>query len=88
MRQSSGHRRQRLRVRLDGTGKPENGHDAREARELIRNYFEEFVNEKNVQVGNLNFAAYFVDHRADVPPGPAGAIAYGSGGSGNSQICM
>jgi hypothetical protein len=58
-------------VRLDGTGKPENGHDAREARELIRNYFEEFVNEKNVQVGNLNFAADFVELGADVPPGPA-----------------
>jgi predicted ester cyclase len=33
------------------------------------------VNKKNVQVGNLNFAADFVDHGADVPPGPAGAIA-------------
>jgi predicted ester cyclase len=52
----------------------------REAREFIRNHFEEFVNKKNVQVGNLNFAADFVDHGADVPPGmppgPAGAIAY------------
>jgi hypothetical protein len=43
----------------------------REARELIRNYFEEFVNKKNVQVGNLNFAADFVELGADVPPGPA-----------------
>jgi len=55
----------------------------REAREFIRNHFEEFVNKKNVQLGNLNFAADFVDHGADVPPGmppgPAGAIAYVSG---------
>ena len=41
------------------------------------------MNKKNVQVGNLNFAADFVDHGADVPPGmppgPAGAIAYVNG---------
>jgi len=55
----------------------------REAREFIRNHFEEFVNKENVQVGNLNFADDFLDHGADVPqgmpPGPAGAIAYVSG---------
>jgi len=48
----------------------------REARELIRNHFEEFVNAKNLQVGNLDFAADFVDLGAHVPPGtppgPAG----------------
>jgi predicted ester cyclase len=62
---------------------PKTGMTHREAREFIRNHFEEFVNRKNVQVGNLNFAADFVDHGADVPPGmppgPAGAIAYVSG---------
>ena len=62
---------------------PKTGMTHREAREFIRNHFEEFVNKKNVQVGNLNFAADFVDHGADVPPGmppgPAGAIAYVSG---------
>jgi predicted SnoaL-like aldol condensation-catalyzing enzyme len=51
-----------------------------EAREFIRNHFEEFVNRKNVEVGNVNFAPNFVDHGADVPPGmppgPAGAIQY------------
>jgi predicted ester cyclase len=51
-----------------------------EAREFIRNHFEEFVNKKNVQIGNVNFAADFVDHGADVPPGmppgPEGAIQY------------
>jgi predicted ester cyclase len=59
---------------------PKTGMTHREAREFIRSHFEEFVNKKNVQVGNLNFAADFVDHGADVPPGmppgPAGAIAY------------
>ena len=54
-----------------------------EAREFIRNHFEEFVNRRNVQIGNVNFAAGFVDHGADVPPGmapgPAGAIQYVSG---------
>jgi predicted SnoaL-like aldol condensation-catalyzing enzyme len=54
-----------------------------EAREFIRNHFEEFVNKKNVQIGNINLAANFVDHGADVPPGmspgPAGAIQYVSG---------
>jgi predicted SnoaL-like aldol condensation-catalyzing enzyme len=51
-----------------------------EAREFIRNHFEEFVNRQNVQIGNVNFAPGFVDHGADVPPGmppgPAGAIQY------------
>ena len=54
-----------------------------EAREFIRNHFEEFVNRKNVQIGNVNFAPDFVDHGADVPPGmppgPAGAIQYVAG---------
>ena len=51
-----------------------------QARDFIRNHFEEFVNKKNVQIGNVNFAPNFVDHGADVPPGmppgPAGAIQY------------
>ena len=54
-----------------------------EARDFIRNHFEEFVNRRNVQIGHVNFAADFVDHGADVPPGmpqgPAGAIQYVSG---------
>lgn len=54
-----------------------------EAKEFIRNHFEQFVNRKNVNVGNVNLAADFVDHGADVPPGtppgPAGAIQYVSG---------
>jgi predicted ester cyclase len=51
-----------------------------EAKKFIRRHFEEFVNKRNVEIANVNFAADFVDHGADVPPGmpagPAGAIAY------------
>ena len=51
-----------------------------EMKEFIRHHFEEFVNRKNLRVGELNFAPGFVDHGADVPPGlppgPAGAIQY------------
>jgi predicted SnoaL-like aldol condensation-catalyzing enzyme len=51
-----------------------------EMKEFIRNHFEEFVNRKNLRIGELNFAPCFVDHGADVPPGlppgPAGAIQY------------
>ena len=62
---------------------PKTGMTHEEAREFIRNHFEEFVNRKNVEIGNVNFAADFVDHGADVPPGmppgPAGAIQYVGG---------
>jgi len=40
-----------------------------ESKEFVRNHFEEFVNKKNVGIGNVNFAANFIDHGADVPPG-------------------
>jgi predicted ester cyclase len=54
-----------------------------EMREFIRNHFDEFVNKKNTEIGQVNFAAHFVDHGADVPPGmppgSAGAIQYVSG---------
>jgi predicted ester cyclase len=54
-----------------------------EAREFIREHFEEFVNQKNLQIGHVNFAPDFVDHGSDVPPGmpagPAGAIEYVNG---------
>jgi predicted SnoaL-like aldol condensation-catalyzing enzyme len=62
------------------TVNPKTGMTHTEMREFIRNHFEEFVNRKNVDIGNVNFAPHFVDHGADVPPGmppgPAGAIAY------------
>jgi hypothetical protein len=69
--------------RSDGTCEQQDGMTHSEAREFIRKHFEEFVNKKNVEIGNVNFAANFVDHGSDVPPGmppgPAGAIAYVGG---------
>lgn len=47
---------------------PKSGMTHVEAREFIRNHFEEFINKKNVQIGNGNFAADFVDHGAGTHP--------------------
>ena len=59
---------------------PKTGMTHNEAREFIRNHFEEFVNRKNIEIGRVNLAPDFVDHGADVPPGmppgPQGAIQY------------
>jgi hypothetical protein len=53
-------------------------HEARGNEGIHRQSFEEFVDRKNLRVGEVNFAPGFVDHGADVPPGlpprPAGAI--------------
>jgi len=62
---------------------PKSGMTQTEAKEFVRNHFEEFVNRKNLDIGNVNFAPEFADHGADVPPGtppgPAGAIQYVGG---------
>jgi predicted SnoaL-like aldol condensation-catalyzing enzyme len=62
---------------------PKTGMTHNEMQEFIRNHFEEFVNRKNVEIGNVNFAPDFLDHGADVPPGlppgPRGAIEYVAG---------
>ena len=59
---------------------PKTGMTHTEMKEFVRNHFEEFVNRKNVGIGEVNFAPEFVDHGADVPPGlppgPAGAMQY------------
>ena len=59
---------------------PKTGMTHTEMKEFVRNHFEEFVNRKNLRIGDVNFAPGFVDHGADVPPGlppgPAGAIQY------------
>jgi predicted SnoaL-like aldol condensation-catalyzing enzyme len=59
---------------------PKTGMTHAEMKEFIRNHFEEFVNRKNVRIGEVNFEPDFVDHGADVPPGlppgPAGAMQY------------
>jgi len=59
---------------------PKTGMTLNEMKDFIRNHFEEFVNRKNLHIGEVNFAPSFIDHGADVPPGlppgPAGAIQY------------
>jgi predicted SnoaL-like aldol condensation-catalyzing enzyme len=62
---------------------PDTGMTFNEMKEFVRNHFEEFVNRKNLDIGDVNFAPEFEDHGADVPPGtlpgPAGAKAYVGG---------
>jgi len=48
---------------------PKTGMTHAEMKEFIRNHFEKFVNQKNLGIGEVNFAPEFVDHGADVPPG-------------------
>jgi predicted ester cyclase len=59
---------------------PETGMSIDEMKAFIRLHFEEFVNRKNLEVADVNFASDFVDHGADVPPGtppgPEGAKQY------------
>jgi predicted ester cyclase len=59
---------------------PKTGMTHTEMKEFIRNHFEEFVNRKNLGIGEVNFSPDFVDHGADVPPGmpagPRGAMEY------------
>ena len=62
------------------TANPVTGFTHDEMKEFVRNHFEEFVNRKNIEIGDVNFAPEFVDRGADVPPGtppgPAGAKQY------------
>ena len=59
---------------------PKTGMTLSEGKDFVRGHFEDFVNRKQIEVGDLNFAPEFVDHGSDVPPnmppGPAGAKAY------------
>lgn len=62
---------------------PNTGMTLEDMKNFIRNHFEEFVNRKNLEIGDVNVAPEFVDHGADVPsgtlPGPAGAKQYVGG---------
>jgi predicted SnoaL-like aldol condensation-catalyzing enzyme len=59
---------------------PKTGMTHSEAKEFICKHYEELVNRQNLKIGEVNFAAEFVDRGSDVPPGlppgPAGAMAY------------
>lgn len=65
------------------TVNPKTGMTHKQAKEFVQNHFEEFVNRKNLKIGEVTFAPEFVDHGADVPaglpPGPAGAMQYVGG---------
>lgn len=58
----------------------ESGMSLEEMKTFIRDHFEQFVNRKNLDIADVNFASDFVDHGTDVPPGlppgPAGAKQY------------
>jgi predicted SnoaL-like aldol condensation-catalyzing enzyme len=62
---------------------PKTGMSVHEIKTFVRKHFEEFVNRKNLDIADVNFAPEFEDHGADVPPGlppgPAGAKAYVGG---------
>ena len=49
------------------TANPATGFTHDEMKEFVRNHFEEFVNRKNIDIGDVNFALEFVDRGADVP---------------------
>jgi len=56
------------------------GMSLEEMKTFVRNHFEVFVNQKNLDIADVNLSPDFVDHGADVPPwhaaGPAGAKEY------------
>ena len=66
-----------------GTMNPATGFSHSEMKDFVRNHFEEFVNRKNISIGDVNFAPEFVDRGSDVPPGippgPEGAKQYVGG---------
>jgi len=41
---------------------PRTGMTHFEMKQFVRNHFEEFVNRKNLNIGNVNFAPEFIDH--------------------------
>jgi predicted SnoaL-like aldol condensation-catalyzing enzyme len=69
--------------KVEEASNPKTGMTLREMKSFVRDHFEEFVNRRNLAIGNVNFAPEFVDRGADVPPGiapgPAGAIQYVAG---------
>jgi ketosteroid isomerase-like protein len=61
----------------------DSGMTPEEMKRFVRNHFEQFVNRKNIAIGDINFERGFIDHGADVPaglpPGPEGAKQYVGG---------
>ena len=71
---------QKVAQEASGSINPKTGMSHEEMKLFVRRHFDEFVNRKNLEIADLNFAPEFVDHGSDVPPnlppGPAGAKAY------------
>jgi len=69
-------------LRIETTN-PETGLTHSEMQEFVRTHFEEFMNRRNMGIGDVNFAPEFIDHGADLPagtpPGPASPKAHMSG---------
>jgi predicted SnoaL-like aldol condensation-catalyzing enzyme len=40
-----------------------------EVKQFVRNHFEEFINRKNLDILDINFAPEYVEHGTDLPPG-------------------
>ncbi len=52
---------------------PMTGFTHSEMKAFVRDHFEEFMNRRNLSIGDVNFAPEFIDHGADLPAGtPAG----------------
>jgi len=51
-----------------------------ENKTFVRRHFEEFVNQKNLEIADRNFASDYVEHGTDAPavtaPGPIGPKTY------------
>ncbi len=54
---------------------PKTGLTLEQMKDFMRNHFEQFVNHKNLDIADVNFAAEFIDRGADVPPGTAPGLA-------------
>jgi|SRR5579872_4176193 len=62
---------------------PKTGMTHASIKQFVYDHFEQFVNQKNLDIAYVNFASDFVDHGSDVPPGmshgPEGAKQYVGG---------
>ena len=56
------------------------GMTSAQTKEFVRNHWEEFINRKNLDIADVNFAPEYEEHGVDVPrpslPGPEGAKQY------------
>lgn len=59
------------------------GMSVEDMKQFVRDHFEQFVNQQNLDIAYVNFAPGFVDRGSDVPPGmppgPEGAKQYVGG---------